>query len=174
MFHTVGYCEIKLLNLPWNQFYTKFCKWLSQKRSNNIFLRYVIVVKQTSGPRLELSDRPEIRQPLRQQCCRCACQISKRYDNFKYQSRGFETLRDLTKRRLSGYWDGALNSSETHSNNIPIYLCYRKVSNIRRTKSQDLNDSHFILKSSLANPLKPGDKSRMEMYIGVIDNFIAY
>ena len=56
---------------------------------------------------LELCDRSEIWQALRQQCCRCACQMSKRYDNLKYQSRGFETLRDLTKRRLFGYWDGA-------------------------------------------------------------------
>ena len=56
---------------------------------------------------LELSDRFEIWQALRQQCCWCACHISKRYDNFKYQSRGFETLRDLTERRLFGYWDGA-------------------------------------------------------------------
>ena len=54
-----------------------------------------------------LSDRSEIWQALRQHCCRCACQISKRYDNSKYQSRGFETSRDLTKRRLFGYWDGA-------------------------------------------------------------------
>ena len=57
---------------------------------------------------LELSDRYEIWLAPRQQCCRCACQISKRYDNLKYQSRGFETLRDLTERRLFGYWDGAL------------------------------------------------------------------
>ena len=57
---------------------------------------------------LELSDRSEIWQALRQQCCRCACQISKRYDNLKYQSRGFETSRDLTLRRLFGYWDGVL------------------------------------------------------------------
>ena len=66
--------------------------------------------RKVSKPRdldLELSDRSEIWQALRQQCCRCACQISKRYDNLKYQSRGFETLRDLTKRRLFGYWDGA-------------------------------------------------------------------
>ena len=28
--------------------------------------------------------------------------------NFKYKSRGFETLRDLTEIRLFGYWDGAL------------------------------------------------------------------
>ena len=67
--------------------------------------------RQVSKPRdlyLELSDRSEIWQALWQQCCRCACQISKRYDNLKYQSRGFETLRDLTKRRHFGYWDGAL------------------------------------------------------------------
>ena len=70
--------------------------------------------RQVSKPRdlyLELFDRFEIWQALRQQCCRCACQISKRNDNLKYQSRGFETLRDLTKRRLFGYWDGALVSS---------------------------------------------------------------
>ena len=66
--------------------------------------------RKVSKPRdlyLELSDRSEIWQALRQQCCRCACQILKRYDNLKYQSRGFETLRDLTKRRLFGYWHGA-------------------------------------------------------------------
>ena len=67
--------------------------------------------RKLSKPRdlyLELSDRYEIWQAPRQQCCWCACQISKRHDNLKYQSRGFETLRDLMKRRLFGYWDGAL------------------------------------------------------------------
>ena len=57
--------------------------------------------RKISKPRdlyLELSDRSEIWQALRQQCCRCACQISKRYDNWKYQSRGFETLRGLKGR----------------------------------------------------------------------------
>ena len=66
--------------------------------------------RKVSKPRdlyLELPDHSEIWQALRQQCCRCACQISKRYDNSKCQSRGFETLRDLTERRLFGYWDGA-------------------------------------------------------------------
>ena len=67
--------------------------------------------RKVSKPRnlyLELSDRSEIWQALRQQCCRCACPISKQYGNLKYQSRGFETLRDLTERRLFGYWGGAL------------------------------------------------------------------
>ena len=66
--------------------------------------------RKVSKPRdlyFELSDRSEICQAVRQQCCRCACQISKRYDNLKYRSRGFETLRDLTETRLFGYWDGA-------------------------------------------------------------------
>ena len=40
---------------------------------------------------------------------------------------------------------------------------YRKISNIRRTKSQNFNDSHLVLKSPLPNPLKPGVKSRMKM-----------
>ena len=42
-------------------------------------------------------------------------------------------------------------------------MIYSKISNIRRTKSQNLNDSHLVLKSSLYNPLKPGVKSRMKM-----------
>ena len=81
--------------------------------------------RKVSKPRdlyLELSDRSEIWQALRQQCCRCACQISKRYDNLKYQSRGFETLRDLTKRRLFGYWDGALNAQCDYGCRISIHL----------------------------------------------------
>ena len=40
---------------------------------------------------------------------------------------------------------------------------YRKVSNISRTKFQNLNDSHLVLKSPLLNPLEPGVKSRMKM-----------
>ena len=35
-----------------------------------------------------------------------ACQISKRYDHLNYQYRSFETPRDLTIRRLIGYWNG--------------------------------------------------------------------
>ena len=78
---------------------------------------------------LELSDRSEIWQALRQQCCRCACHISKRYDNLKYRSRGFETLRDLTERRLFGYWDGALRSTRCicirgYLGNVPFLVCY--------------------------------------------------
>ena len=43
-----------------------------------------------------------------QQCCRCACQISKRSDNLRYKSRGLETLWDLIIRRLIGCRNRAL------------------------------------------------------------------
>ena len=57
--------------------------------------------RKVSKPRdlyLELSDRSEIWQALRQHGCRCACQISKRCNNSKYQSRDFDTSRDLAKK----------------------------------------------------------------------------
>ena len=56
----------------------------------------------------ELSDCSEIWQAPRQHCCRGACHISEQCDNSNYQSRGFETSRDFTIRRLIGYWNGAL------------------------------------------------------------------
>ena len=40
---------------------------------------------------------------------------------------------------------------------------YRKISNMRCTKSQNLNDSCLILQLFLPNPFKPGVKSRMKM-----------
>ena len=73
--------------------------------------RLIVRSRKVSKPRdlyLELSDRSEIWQAPRQHCCRCAYQISERCDNLNYQSRGFETSRDLTVRRLIGYWNGAL------------------------------------------------------------------
>ena len=40
---------------------------------------------------------------------------------------------------------------------------YRKVSNIRRTKCQNLNYSRLVLQLSVPNPLKPSVKSIMKM-----------
>ena len=40
---------------------------------------------------------------------------------------------------------------------------YRKISNIRRTKSPNLNVSRLVLLLSLPNPTKPGVKSRMKI-----------
>ena len=74
----------------------------------------------------ELSDRSEIWQALRQHCCRCACQISKRSDNLKYQSRGFEISRDLTKRRLFVRRAGLLWSQEDFEWrwSVPLFKCH--------------------------------------------------
>ena len=65
---------------------------------------------------------------------------------------------------------------------IPVFLDYRQVSNIRRTKFQHLKNYRTVLWLSLPNPLKPDVKSsswssadrRCSNYIWVIDNFIAY
>ena len=42
-------------------------------------------------------------------------------------------------------------------------LVYRQISNISRTKSQNLNVSRLVLQLPLPNPVKPGVKSRMKM-----------
>ena len=42
---------------------------------------------------------------------------------------------------------------------------YRKISNIGRTKSQNLKYSRLVLQLPLPNPLKPGVKSRMKMWL---------
>ena len=71
--------------------------------------RLIVRSREVSKPRdwcLELCDRFEIWQAPRQHCYRGACQLSEWCDNFNYQSRGFETSRDLTLRRLIGYWNG--------------------------------------------------------------------
>ena len=70
--------------------------------------RLIVRSHKVSKPRdwqFKSSHRFEIWQALRQQCCQGACQISERSNNFKYKSRGFETSRDLTIRRLIGYWN---------------------------------------------------------------------
>ena len=54
----------------------------------------------------------------------------------------------------------------THNPNlIKCAWSYRQVSNIRRTKSLNLNVSCLVLQLSLHNLLKPGVKSRMKMQL---------
>ena len=60
---------------------------------------------------LKLCDRSDIWQAPRQHCCWCACQVSNRCNNLKYQSHGFGTSRDHGIRRLIGYWHGALEAT---------------------------------------------------------------
>ena len=42
---------------------------------------------------------------------------------------------------------------------------YRKISNIRRTKFQNLTDCHLVLQLPLPKPFKPGIESRMKMQL---------
>ena len=62
-------------------------------------------------------------------------------------------------------WHGAKTDLKNHEFSLCIILdytkdvyIYRKISNIRRTKSQNLNDSRLVLHSSLPNLLKRGVK----------------
>ena len=55
----------------------------------------------------KLLHRFKIWQAHGQHCCRGVCQISDQSDNSIYKSRGFETLRDHSIRRLIGYWNRA-------------------------------------------------------------------
>ena len=96
----VHYRNLSLINAFWAP---------SHYPKRRLFVRS----REVSKPRdwyFKLSHRFEIWLAHRQQCCRSASQISERSGNSKYKSRGFETLRDLRKRRLFGYWDGALHS----------------------------------------------------------------
>ena len=81
--------------------------WNPSSSKTGAYLFYLVNIMVADVLATQLSYRFEIWQAHQQQCCRSACQISERSDNSKYKSRGFETLRDLTKRRLFGYWDGA-------------------------------------------------------------------
>ena len=44
-----------------------------------------------------------------------------------------------------------------------LWYKYRKISNIRRTKSENLSDCRLVLQLPLANPLKPSVKLRLKM-----------
>ena len=106
-------CSNVCLRQPGNikaLYISHFMRGTTRASSQYPKIRLIVRSREVSKPRdfyLELFDSSEIWQALRQHCFRCACQISKRFDNLKYQSRGFETSRDLTIRRLFGYWDGA-------------------------------------------------------------------
>ena len=52
--------------------------------------------------------------------------------------------------------NGTITNMPLVSEHINSRSTYRKISNIRRTKSQTSNDPHLVLKSSLPNPLKGG------------------
>ena len=72
---------------------------------------------------LDFFNRSEIWQAPRQQCCRAACQISERCDNYSIQSRGFETSLDLAVRRFTAKWIEALYSAKKNIENNPKNSC---------------------------------------------------
>ena len=85
--------------------------------------RLIVRYRKASKPRdlnLELSNHSVIWQVHRQQCCRGACQISKRCHDLNYQSCGFEISHDLTIRRLIRYWNGAHYISGWDRANIKV------------------------------------------------------
>ena len=99
---------------------------------------------------LELSDGSEIWQALRQLCYWCACHISKRYDNLKYQSRGFETSQDFTKGRLFGYWDGPRIRTMTSQEPTFQHTVY-PVIQIHRTFHSEIRTATRSIKSGISN-----------------------
>ena len=83
----------------------------------------------------------------------------KRYSNIIFvQSRGH----CLSCIYTSWYRPGLSLHKHGNQQNC-YYVNYHKISNIRRTESQHLNDSHLVLQLSVPNPLKPGAKPRMKM-----------
>ena len=102
--------------------------------------RLIVRSRKVSKPRdldLELYGCSEIWQAPRQQCCGCACQISKHGENLNYQSRDFETSRDLTIRLLIGYWNGDQKARAS----VDVELCFVDTDAtwyIRRKKNSEM------------------------------------
>ena len=67
---------------------------------------------------------------------------------------------------IYGHWSltesNIFQTGPGHVSHLKVWM-YRTISNIRRTKSQNLNDSCLVMQLSLPNPLKSGVKSRMKM-----------
>ena len=89
--------------------------------------------------KFELSYCFDIWQGPRQQCCRGACQMSERSDNFKHKSRCFKSSQDLTIWYLIRYWNGALDCPRHLCSTLLIAMLYARSHCIR----------HIILNSKL-------------------------
>ena len=108
--------------------------------------RLIIRFREVSNPwdlYLKLSDRSEIWQARRHHCCRGASQISKRCDDSNGQSRRFETSRDLTIRRLIGYWNGA---QEALTGSYPFISCLHLIDGCLHIKN--ISGCVFIMMTS--------------------------
>ena len=111
----------------------------------------IVRSRKVSKPRdwyFRLSYRFEIWQAHRQRCYRSACQIADRSDNSKYKSRGFETLRDLTERRLFGYWDGAQATGRIVKSSCDIYAGNFEYYRLLSENMSEISDSHSASEKS--------------------------
>ena len=61
------------------------------------------------------------------------------------------------------WWEALVPNNIRHSFYSEIKSDYRKIFNIRRTKSPNLSVSRLVLQLYLPNPMKPGVKPRMKM-----------
>ena len=89
-------------------------------------------------------------------------------DNFVHVV-GFHSCNETNKVIYCKYfvfWNRSKSMKQDLSTSVSLPLCfymYRRISNIKRTKSQSLNNPRLVLHLSLPHPLKPGIKSRMKM-----------
>ena len=126
---TIQYSIVVLLVFIYGQIIYRFCIGEFQYPT----IRLIIRSHKVSKPRdlhLELYDRSEIWQPPRQQCCGCASQIPKRYDNLS-RSQEFtrfygKTSNGMLKRDTGGFLSWILSAPDCpvfgHMNHtIPIY-----------------------------------------------------
>ena len=90
-------------------------------------------------------------QAVWHQFCRDGCYIFKRLE---------ESENDIAPSRL---WKILRQDVLCDIKTSPKWNKYRRISNIRRTESPNLDVSRLVLQLSLPNPIKPGVKSRMKM-----------
>ena len=84
-------------------------------------------------------------------------------------TRSFDAYFDLRpNKRLSKQWWGWWFETQScplwRHRNVQSFN-YRQTSNMRRTKSKNLNASCLVLQLSECNPLEPGVKARMKMWL---------
>ena len=75
-------------------------------------------------------------------------------------------VRSCSSTSIHPNWQGAEVSGTLPHPVQCLEETYRKISNIRRTKSPNLNVSRLVLQLSLPNPMKPVVKSKNEDAVG--------
>ena len=111
-------------------------------------------------PRLEF--RSDMRQPLgiftKNHGCTVNCVLSSR----NCPAHAFLTTHYIIMSPADPSHPRAISSINSADSECLIYN-YRRISNISRTKYQNLNEPRLVFHLSLPNPLKPDVKWRMKM-----------